>query len=189
MNKNQYKNILLGKLRNITVFSTKWRYMATYVCCVLVCVCCLLTACTVSYKLNGSIIDYSKTRSVSIADFPSVAESNPYVALPFEFSEKLRDTYTRQTKLQVLKTGGDWNLEGEITSLQLVPMAIAVDSYASQTKLTIVVRVRFSSKQQPEDDFEKTYSAFRQFDSNVPLNDALAELVPQIIEEITQSVF
>jgi hypothetical protein len=148
-----------------------------------------LSSCSISYKFNGSIIDYSKTKSVSIADFPSVAESNPYVALPFEFSEKLRDIYTRQTKLQVLKTGGDWNLEGEITDLQLTPMAISADTYASQTKLTLTVRVRFSNKQQAEEDFEKTFSAFRQFDSNTTLNDALAALIPEIIEEITQNIF
>jgi len=153
------------------------------------CVALALAACTVSYKLNGSIIDYSKVKSVSIADFPSVAEANPYVSLPYEFSEKLRDIYTRQTKLQVLKTGGDWNLEGEITDLQLTPMAISADTYASQTKVTVTINVRFTNKHQPEEDSEKRYSAFRQFDSNTTLTDALASLMPEIIDEITQSIF
>jgi hypothetical protein len=148
-----------------------------------------MSACTVSYKFNGSIIDYSKVKTVSIADFPSVAESNPYVQLPFEFSEKLRDIYTRQTKLQLVKTGGDWNLEGEITNLQLTPMAIAADSYSSETKLTVTVRVRFSNRQMPEEDSEKTYSAFRQFKSDTMLNDALSALIPEIIQEITENIF
>lgn len=135
------------------------------------------------------MIDYSKTKTVSVADFPSIAESNPYTALPFEFSEALRDIYTRQTRLQIIKSGGDMNLEGEITDLQLAPMAISADSYASQTKVTISIRVRYANKAIPEDDFEKTYSAFRQFDSGTTLNNALPTLVPEIIKEITEMIF
>ncbi|MCL2597515.1 MAG: LPS assembly lipoprotein LptE [Paludibacter sp.] len=148
-----------------------------------------LSACSISYKFNGAMIDYSKTKTISVADFPSVAESNPYTALPYEFSEALRDIYTRQTRLQVIKSGGDMNLEGEITSLQLAPMAISEDSYAAQTKVTITIRVRYSNKAVPEDDFEKTYSAFRQFSSSTTLNDALSTLVPEIIKEITEMIF
>lgn len=148
-----------------------------------------LSACSISYKFNGAMIDYSKTKTVSVADFPSIAESNPYTALPFEFSEALRDIYTRQTRLQIIKSGGDMNLEGEITDLQLAPMAISADSYASQTKVTISIRVRYANKAIPEDDFEKTYSAFRQFDSGTTLNNALPTLVPEIIKEITEMIF
>jgi hypothetical protein len=135
------------------------------------------------------MIDYTKTKTISVADFPSVAESNPYTALPFEFSEALRNIYTRQTRLQIVKSGGDMNLEGEITDLQLAPMAISDDSYASQTKITLLIRVRYSNKAMPEDDFEKTYSAFRQFNSETTLNDALATLMPEIIKEITEMIF
>ena len=30
----------------------------------------LLTACSVSYKFNGASIDYTKTKTIQIADFP-----------------------------------------------------------------------------------------------------------------------
>ena len=33
----------------------------------------LLNACTISYKFNGASIDYSTTKTISIADFPNVA--------------------------------------------------------------------------------------------------------------------
>jgi hypothetical protein len=135
------------------------------------------------------MIDYSKTKSVSVSDFPSIAEANPYTALPYEFSEALRDIYTRQTRLQVIKSSGDLHLEGEITDLQLAPMAIAADTYAAQTKITISIRVRFTNKAVPEEDFEKNYSAFRQFSSATTLNDALAALIPEIIKEITEMIF
>jgi len=135
------------------------------------------------------MLDYSRVKTISVADFISVSESNPYTALPFEFSEALRNIFTRQTRLQSVKTGGDMNFEGEITDLQQTPMAVAQDTYASQTKVTVSIRVRYSNKAIPEDDFEKTYSAFRQFDAGTQLNDALSTLMPEIIKEITEMIF
>ncbi|MBN2767057.1 MAG: LptE family protein [Paludibacteraceae bacterium] len=147
-----------------------------------------LNSCTISYKFNGASIDYTKTRSISIADFPNTAE---LVHPPFsqEFSEKLRDTYTKQTRLQVLKKGGDMHLEGEITGYVLTPMAISADTYASQTKLTVTIKVRFSNNKNPNDDFEKSYSAYQTFDSNLMLNDVQDELLKTMIDEITDNIY
>ena len=66
----------------------------------------LAGGCTVSYKFNGASIDYTKVKSISITDFPNMAEL-VYAPLSSTFSEALRDKYTRQTKLQLLRTGGD----------------------------------------------------------------------------------
>ncbi|MDO9154731.1 MAG: LptE family protein [Paludibacter sp.] len=146
------------------------------------------SGCTISYKFNGASIDYSKTKSVSITDFPNTAEL-VYPPLSQEFSEKLRDTYAKQTRLQLLKKGGDLDIEGEITSYQLTPMAISADTYASQTKLTLTINVRFTNKKNPEDDFEKKYTAYRTFDSNIMLTTVVDELLKEIIEEITDMIY
>lgn len=146
------------------------------------------SSCTISYKFNGASIDYSKTRSISIADFTNTAEL-VYAPLAQEFSESLRDTYAKQTRLQLLKRGGDLNLEGEITGYQLTPLAISADTYASQTKLTVTINVRFSNKKSPDEDFEKSYSAFRTFDSNTLLTSIQDELLKLIIEDITDNIY
>lgn len=147
-----------------------------------------LSSCKISYKFNGASIDYAKTRSISIADFPNTAEL-VHPPLSQEFSEKLRDVYTKQTRLQILKKGGDMHLEGEITGYQLTPMAISTDTYASETKLTITIKVRFSNNKNPTDDFEKTYSAYQTFDSNVMLNIVQDELLKTMIDEITDNIY
>lgn len=146
------------------------------------------SGCTISYKFNGASIDYTKTRSISIADFPNTAEL-VHPPLAQEFSEKLRDVYTKQTRLQVLKRGGDMHLEGEITGYQLTPMAISADTYASETKLTITIKVRFTNNKNPTEDFEKTYSAYQTFDSNLMLNDVQDELLKTMIDEITDNIY
>ena len=148
------------------------------------------TSCTVSYKFNGGVIDYTKTKTISIADFPNMAEGSMYPMLSQEFSEAVRDIYTRQTRLEILRTGGDMHLEGEITGYQLTPMAIAADSYASETKLTLTVRVRFTNNKQPDDSFEdKQYSAYQSFKSDQMLTDVQAELLKAIMTEISESIY
>ena len=148
----------------------------------------LLNSCTISYKFNGASIDYTKTKSISIADFINTA-GLVYAPLAQEFSEKLRDLYAKSTRLQLLKKGGDMNLEGEIVEYQLTPMAISADTYASQTKLTITINVRFSNSKSPEDDFEKRYSAFQTFDSNSLLTEVQDELLKTMIAEITDNIY
>ena len=112
----------------------------------------LLCGCVISYKFNGASIDYSKTKSISIADFPNVAPL-VYAPLSTNLSDGIRDLFQRQTRLEVLRRGGNLELEGEITGYQLTPMAVSADSYAAETKLTITVRVRFTNNVNPEESF------------------------------------
>ncbi|MDD3322763.1 MAG: LptE family protein [Paludibacter sp.] len=145
-------------------------------------------SCTISYKFNGASIDYTKTKSISISDFPNVAELI-YPPLAQEFSETLRDEYSKQTRLQLLKKGGDMNIEGEIVGYQLTPMAISADSYSSETKLTMTIKVRFTNNKNPEDDFEKTYIAYQTFDSNQMLTDVQDELMTVMVKEIADNIY
>jgi len=148
----------------------------------------LLQGCTISYKFNGASIDYTKTKTISVSEFTNTAEL-VYAPLTQQFSEKLRDIYTRNTRLQVLKKGGDMHLEGEITEFYLTPMAISADTYAAQTKLTVTINVRFKNNKNPQDDFEKKYSAYQTFDSSKMLNDVQDELLKTIIEEISDNIY
>jgi hypothetical protein len=148
----------------------------------------LLVSCTISYKFNGSSIDYTKTRTISIFDFPNTAEL-VYPPLSQEFSEALRDSYTKQTRLQLLKKEGDLHLEGEIVGYQLTPLAISANSFASQTKLTLTIKVRFSNYKNPEEDFEKSYSSFQTFDSSLILNNVQDALVKQMISDIVDNIY
>lgn len=148
----------------------------------------LLPSCLITYKFNGASIDYSKTKSISIADFPNnAALVNP--TLSSDLSEGIRDIYTKQTRLQILRRGGDLELEGEITDYQLTPLAISADSYSAETKLTMTVRVRFTNNVTPEESFERTYSAFQTFDSSRLLTDVQDELCAIMIQEIAENIY
>ena len=95
----------------------------------------------------------------------------------------------RQTRLQLVKDGGDLQLEGEITGYTLTPLAISADSYSAETKLTLTVRVRFTNNVNPDDSYEKQYTASQNFSSDQMLTDVQDELITTMVQEITESIY
>jgi hypothetical protein len=112
-----------------------------------------------------------------------------YPPLSQSFTEGLRDKYTRQTKLRTLPSNGDIELEGEITGYDVAPMAIKEDAYSSMTKLTMTVRVRFTNRANPDKDFEQNFSAYREFDSNLMLQDIQDSLNEELTKEIADQIY
>jgi len=127
-----------------------------------------MSSCSISYKMNGANINYQTTHSISIADFPNNAPLvNP--SLSNALSEGIRDLFQRQTRLQMLRKGGDLEIEGEITGYTVTQGAISADGYASESKLTITIAVHFTNNVNPEDSFDKTYSSYlRRISSTTP---------------------
>lgn len=146
------------------------------------------SACVISYKFNGASIDYSTTKSISIADFPNMA-ALVHPPLSADLSDGIRDLFQRQTRLEQVRRGGNLELEGEIIGYQLTPMAVSADSYAAETRLTITVKVRFTNNIVPEDSFEKTYTAFQNFDASQMLTDVQDQLCATMIIEIAEQIY
>lgn len=147
-----------------------------------------LQSCSISYKMNGANINYQTTHSISIADFPNNAPMvNP--TLSSAFTEALRDLYARQTRLQILRKNGDLEIEGEIVGYDLTQGAIKPDSYASESRLTVRITVHFTNNVNPEESFDRTYSAYQTFDASRLLTDVQEELCNAIIDEITNNIY
>ncbi|WP_278582665.1 LptE family protein [Coprobacter fastidiosus] len=148
----------------------------------------ILTSCTISYKFNGAAIDYNTTKTISIAEFP-IRAALVYPPLGPAFNEALKDIYTRQTRLSMVKTGGDLQVEGEITGYDLSPQAVTEDAYASQTRLTISVKVRYTNTKNPNLNVDQTFRAYRDFSSSQMLTQVQDELISQIVDELAELIF
>lgn len=148
----------------------------------------LLSSCSVSYKFNGASIDYSTTHSIAIADFPNNA-ALVHPPLSNQLSEAIRDLFIRQTRLTVGRKDGDLELEGEIIGYELTPMGIGADGFSAETKLTITIRVRYTSNVNPEDSFERTYSAYQTFDSKQMLTDVQDALCETMVTELAENIY
>lgn len=167
---------------------TLYRKIKEYGLYLVLCMFWVLNGCSVSYKMNGASIDYSRTKTIGIAEFPNMA-ALVHPPLSAALSDGIRDLFQRQTRLQQTRKSGDLELEGEITGYDLTPMAISADSYASETKLTLTVRVRFTNNVSPDESFEKTYTAYQTFDSSQLLNDVQDQLCTEMIKEISEQIF
>ena len=148
----------------------------------------ILNSCIISYKFNGASIDYNTTKTISVAEFP-IRASLVYPPLGPAFNEALKDIYTRQTRLSLVKTGGDLQIEGEITGYDLSPQAVTEDAYASQTRLTISVKVRYTNTKNPNLDSDQTFRAYRDFSSNQMLTQVQDQLISEIVDELAELIF
>ncbi len=159
-----------------------------YLSCFLLIALLVLVGCTVSYKFNGASIDYNRVKTISITDF-SNQSTLVYPPLTQEFTEGLKDVFAKQTKLKLVRQGGHLHMEGEIVGYELTPMAAKADGYASETRLTITVNVRFTNTTNADDDFEERFTAYRNFEATKMLDDVQAALCEEMIKEIADQVF
>lgn len=150
--------------------------------------CLLVAACTVSYKFNGASINYDKVKTISIEDFP-IRAAYVYVPLATKFNDDLKDIFIRQTRLQLVKSNADLQIEGEITGYTQYNEAVQADGYASKTKLTITVNVRFVNNTNHDEDFERQFSAFRTYDSSQLLTAVQDGLIAEMTKEISDQIF
>lgn len=148
----------------------------------------LLVSCTISYKFNGASINYDIIKTISIENFPNRAlyQWGPMEAM---FNNALSDIYANQTKLQQVNRNGDLLLSGEITAYDQVNKSISSDGYSSMMQLKMTVKVKFENVKNPAEDFERQFSASREFDASQQLNDVQDELVNQMIKEIVEQIF
>ena len=102
-------------------------------------------SCTISYKFNGAALDYNVYKTISVSEFP-IRAALVYPPLQQTFENELLDYITRNTRLRTVDSGSDLELSGEITGYNLTPQAVNEDAYASKTRLTISVRVKYSRR-------------------------------------------
>ena len=74
----------------------------------------VMAACSVSYKFNGASIDYTKTKTIQIADFP-IRSSYVWGPMGPMFNNELKDKFASNTQLIQVSRNGDLKIEGEIT--------------------------------------------------------------------------
>ena len=131
----------------------------------------LLNCCTISYKFNGSAIDYNVYKTIHVGQFP-IRAALVYPPLQQMFENALLDYIARNTRLQIVDTQNtDITLDGEITGYNLSPQAVSENAIAAQTRLTISVRVKYTDSKNDKNNVDQTFSAYKDFDSNEMLTE------------------
>lgn len=147
----------------------------------------VLNSCKVSYTFSGTSIK-EDVKSVMVAKIDNKAmRINP--ALSNQLTEALKDKYRKLTKLSVEPNDGDLIVEGEITSYETTSLAVTANEVASINRLTVTVKIRFTNKKYPKEDFERSFAEFEDYPSTSTLDQVEASLIDSIIEKMTESIF
>ena len=172
--------------RKISAFSRPLRHLLTNLCVAVAAL--AVGGCTISYKLNGAAIDYNIYKTINVSQFP-IRAALVYPPLQQTFENDLLDYITRNTRLRTVDSGSDLQLEGEITGYALSPQAVTENAYASKTRLTITVRVKYIDNKQEGKDVDQTFSAYRDLDSSEMFTDVQDQLCSEISKELVDLIF
>lgn len=105
------------------------------------------------------------------------------------FTNAIQEMLLNQTNLELTNINGHLIYEGEITEYRVSPMTATANETAAQNRLTMSVNLRYFNTLNGEDDFEKRFSFFYDFDAREQLQSIQAEAHEIIFERITQDIF
>lgn len=139
------------------------------------------------YSFSGTSIQPDvKTVTINYFEYKAL-KVNP--SLSNDLTEAMKDKFRKLTKLEQVDLDGDLELSGEVTGYDVKATAVTANEVAAQNRLTVSVKVTFTNRKYPEDDFEKSFSAYADYDSTQSLDAVEASLCEEIIEKIVEDVF
>ena len=149
----------------------------------------LLTGCGVAikYSLSGASIP-PDAKTFSVAYFPNNATMVSPI-LSSTLTEALVDIFTRRTRLTQVDEVGDFAFEGEITNYTSTTSSVSSDEYALLNRLTITVKVRFTNALDESMSFNRTFTAFEDYESTQLLTEVEGTLIPLIVDKLVTDIF
>ncbi|MGB1314167.1 LptE family protein [Bizionia paragorgiae] len=150
----------------------------------------IVTVTTVScgaYSFTGADTGDAKTYQVNYFQNNAVLIEP---GLERDFTNALADLIQNQTNLSLVSSNGDLVYEGEITEYRISPTTATANNTAAQNRLTISVNVRFYNKKKEDEDFERKFSFYYDYNGSAQLvGSTKTTAFEEIFERITQDVF
>lgn len=146
----------------------------------------LLSSC-ITYSFTGASIP-PNAKTISISYFENNADFiNP--TLSETLTSALKDRFTSQSSLTLIPNGGDLQFEGQITNYKTSPQAIQGDDFAALTRLTVTVKIKFTNLIEPENNFETSFTAYEDYNSELDLVTVQDGLIETIKEMLIDDIF
>ena len=140
------------------------------------------------YTFSGSAIPKSAT-----SVFISKIENKANLTSP-EFSQELTnsfiDRFLNETKLSIKESSSaDLIFIGEVTNYSIKPISISSNESATQNRLSITVKIKYENKINSLDNYEKEFTNYTDFDSELDFLEIEESLNKLIIEDLIESIF
>ena len=146
----------------------------------------LLVSCGI-YSFTGASIP-TEAKTVTVQYFNNKA-ATVQPTLSQVFTERLKDMFLEQTNLTLSENEGDLSFSGYISKYQIKPMAIKANETAGKNRLTIAIKVTYNNSFNAEDNFEHTFSRYRDYDSAESISEVEGTLIEEITNELAEDVF
>ena len=146
----------------------------------------MLTSCGI-YSFSGTSIQQDvKTITIPYFEYKAL-RVNP--TLSNDLTEAMKEKFRKLTKLEEVERDGDLELVGEITGYDVKATAVTAQEVAAQSRLTVTVKVTFTNKKHSEDDFDKSFSAYADYDSTQSLDAVESSICEEIVEKLCEDIF
>ena len=140
------------------------------------------------YSFTGTSIQPDvKTVTVNYFEYTAM-KVNP--SLSSQITEALQEKFIKLTRLELVDMDGDLEIIGAVSGYDVKAMAVTANEQAATSRLTVTVKISFTNRKYPEDDFQdKSFSAYADFDSMQSLDAVEASLCEEIVEQLCEDIF
>lgn len=146
----------------------------------------ILASCKV-YNFTGSSIS-PDIKTIAISNFTNDAGQGP-PRMAQNLTEKLKDYYTSNTSLKIVRSNADLFLDGAIVTYQLTPLAPTGQETASQNRLTISVKYKYENTRDTTQTVNLTASQYADFPQNVSFSSVENDKIDEIFEKLLLDIF
>jgi len=139
------------------------------------------------YSFSGTSIQPDvKTITINYFEYKAL-KVNPM--LSNQMTEAMKDKFRKLTKLEQVDMDGDMEIVGEITGYEVSATAITANETAASNRLTVTVKIQFTDRLHPEEDFDKSFSAYADFDATQLLDSVQDALCEEIVDKLVEDIF
>ncbi|TAG57703.1 MAG: hypothetical protein EAZ27_02315 [Cytophagales bacterium] len=146
----------------------------------------LVSSCRV-YNFSGSSLS-PDLKTISISNFANEVGTGP-ARMAQNFTEKLKDYYSSNTSLKIVKSNADLYLDGAIVGYQLTPLAPTGQETASQNRLTISIKYKYENTKDSTQNVSLQTNQYADFAQNVSFSSVENEKIDEIIEKLLLDIF
>ena len=147
----------------------------------------MLQSCGI-YSFTGTSIQPDvKTVTINYFEYTAM-KVNP--SLSNQITEALQEKFLKLTRLELVDMDGDIEIVGAVSGYDVKAAAVTANEQAATSRLTVTVKVSFTNRKYPEDNFDnKSFSAYADFDAMLTLDAVESGLCEEIVEKLCEDIF
>ena len=145
-----------------------------------------LSSCGI-YSFSGTSIQPDvQTITINFIEYKA-QRVNP--SLSNDLTEALKERFRKMTRLEQVEMDGDMEITGSIVGYDVAASSVTANEIAASNRLTVTVSLSFQDRKYPEEDFEKSFTQYADYDSQNTLEAVESGLCEEIVKLLVDDIF